>query len=120
MEPELDTQAALGLGEAGDRPGDRQAGTEISRGGPGRRHRQLGGQSSYLSKCTDRVFANTRVLANVMHTHTHTRAKSGGENRPYEQAVPWTCHSIEEDKGGAPWAGMRLGGSWCSHSRYLF
>lgn len=65
--------AALGLGEAGDRPGGRQAGTEISHGGPGTRQHPLGEREFMLvrPKRTDQAFANTRVLANVrMLTHT--------------------------------------------------
>lgn len=58
--------AALGLGEAGDRPGGRQAGTEISPGGLGTKATPAWGESSCLSKRTDPVFANTRLLANVM------------------------------------------------------
>lgn len=38
--------AALSLGEAGDRPGGRQAGTEISHGGPGTRQHPLGERES--------------------------------------------------------------------------
>lgn len=63
--------AALGLGKAGDRPGGRQAGTEISHGGPGTKATPAWEESSCLSKRTDQAFANTRVLANVrMLTHT--------------------------------------------------
>lgn len=72
--------AALGLGEAGDRPGGRQAGTEIKSWWPRNgRQRQLGGESSCLSKRTDRVFANTRLLANVlMLTHVQSLGEKIG------------------------------------------
>lgn len=50
----------------------------------------------------------------------YTRAKFGEEIGLREQGVPGVCCNTKEDKGGVPWVGMRLGGSWCSHSPFLF